>query len=73
VINGEILRLLVVEESESNAESVTNILRNARQSVQLIFTADTERLESILSTQHPDIVLCGSNREHGYDFEGESA
>ena len=73
MINGENLRHPVVEGSKSNAESVTNILRNARQPVQLTFAGDTGALEPIFSTQHPDIVLYSSNREHGYNFEGESA
>ena len=63
MINGESLRLLVIEESESDAESLANILRNAGQSVQLTFAADTDTLESILNAQQPDIVLCGSSTD----------
>ena len=63
MINGESLRLLVIEESESDAESLANILRNAGQSVQLTFAADTDTLESILNAQQPDMVLCGSSND----------
>jgi len=63
VKNGESLRLLIIEESESDAESLANILRNAGQSVQLTFASDTDTLESILNVQLPDMVLCGSSND----------
>jgi diguanylate cyclase (GGDEF)-like protein len=59
VINEDYLRLLIVEESENDAESLANILRNAGHSIRFEHVRDAEAFESALDTQLPDIVLCG--------------
>ncbi len=59
MINGDYLRLLIVEESENDAESLANILRKAGHSIRFDYARETDVLESALDAQQPDIVLCG--------------
>jgi len=59
VINGNNLRLLIVEESENDAESLANILLKAGHSIRFDYAREAEMLESALDVQIPDIVLCG--------------
>ena len=63
VINGDYLRLLIVEESENDAESLANILRNAGHSLRFEYARDAAAFESELDAQLPDIVLCGSGED----------
>ena len=58
--DGENLHVLIVEESNNDAESLANALRNAGHSINFNHGADTGAIESSLQEQHPDIVLCGS-------------
>ena len=58
--NEDYLRLLILEESENDAESLANILRKAGHSIRFDYASDTDVLESALDTQLPDIVLCGN-------------
>jgi DNA-binding NtrC family response regulator len=60
VINGDYLRLLIVEESENDAESLANILRKAGHSIRFDYAREAEMIESALDAQIPDIVLCGN-------------
>ena len=59
MINGNNLRLLIVEESENDAESLANILRKAGHSIRFDYAREAAMLESALDAQIPDIVLCG--------------
>lgn len=61
MINGEKLQLLIIEESENEAEALANTLRNAGYSIRFIHAADTETIESRLETHRPDLVLCGEH------------
>ncbi|MCK5382785.1 MAG: EAL domain-containing protein [Gammaproteobacteria bacterium] len=58
--NEESLRVLIVEESKNDAESLANALRNAGHSIDFNHGSETSELESAVQEQHPDIVLCGS-------------
>ncbi|MDH3971589.1 MAG: PAS domain-containing protein, partial [Gammaproteobacteria bacterium] len=58
--DGENLHVLIVEESNNDAESLANALRNAGYSINFNHGAETAAIESTLQEQHPDIVLCGS-------------
>ena len=63
MINGDYLRLLIVEESENDAESLANILRKAGHSIRFDYVRETDALESALDAQLPDIVLCGNGED----------
>ena len=56
----ENLRLLVIEESSSDAESLANELRTAGHAIELKHATDMASLEASLSEQTPDILICGS-------------
>jgi len=60
VINGESLRLLIVEESSSDAESLATELRNAGYSLTFDHAASSDDLITALDRQCPDIIICGS-------------
>jgi diguanylate cyclase (GGDEF)-like protein len=62
VINEDYLRLLIVEESENDAESLANILRNAGHSIRVDHARDAEAFESALDAGLPDMVLCGNGK-----------
>lgn len=57
---GETLRLLIVEESASDAESLANELRNAGHTLTSTHAASGDALARELEKLHPDIVICGS-------------
>jgi diguanylate cyclase (GGDEF)-like protein/PAS domain S-box-containing protein len=57
---GNNLHLLIIEESKNDAESLANALRNNGHHIQFRHGTTLEDIETALSTQHPDIVLCGS-------------
>ncbi len=57
------LRLLIVEESRNDAESLANILRNAGQASRLSYAEDQEDIETCLDRQLPDLVLCATGLE----------
>jgi len=57
------LRLLIVEESRNDAESLANILRNAGQASRLEFAEDSEDINAALDRQTPDLVLCATGLE----------
>jgi diguanylate cyclase (GGDEF)-like protein/PAS domain S-box-containing protein len=57
------LRLLIVEESRNDAESLANILRNAGQASRLSYAEDQEDIEKCLDQQVPDLVLCATGLE----------
>ena len=59
MINEDFLRLLILEESENDAESLANILRNAGYSIRFDHARDVKAFESALDAELPDIVLCG--------------
>ncbi len=58
--NGENLRLLIVEESRNDAESLANVLRNAGHHISFDHGTEAGEIEAVLQEQHPDVVLCGS-------------
>jgi len=60
VINGETLRLLIVEESGSDAESLANELRNAGHTLVFEHAGSGDELAAALDQQLPDILICGS-------------
>jgi diguanylate cyclase (GGDEF)-like protein/PAS domain S-box-containing protein len=60
VKNGENLRILIVEESRNDAESLANVLRNAGHHISFNHGTEAGEIETALHEQHPDIVLCGS-------------
>ncbi len=58
--HGDILHLLIIEESKSDAESLANALRNEGHQLNYMHGSTTSDIEAALIDQHPDIVLCGS-------------
>jgi diguanylate cyclase (GGDEF)-like protein/PAS domain S-box-containing protein len=60
VKNGESLRILIIEESRNDAESLANVLRNAGYHLSVNHGMEAVEIETALQEQHPDIVLCGS-------------
>jgi len=60
VENGESLRILIIEESRNDAESLANVLRIAGYQISFNHGMDVAGIETALQEQHPDIVLCGS-------------
>ena len=58
--HGEILHLLIIEESKNDAESLANALRNDGHQIQFNHGTTLDDIETALKNQHPDIVLCGS-------------
>ncbi|MFN2308459.1 MAG: putative bifunctional diguanylate cyclase/phosphodiesterase [Gammaproteobacteria bacterium] len=59
----QILRLIIVEETQNDAEAIANLLRNAGQVVRFMYAEDTEDLEQALDQQLPDLVLCARGLE----------
>ncbi len=57
---GESLRLLIVEESGSDAESLATEFRNAGHTLAFEHVASGDALAAALEQQLPDIVICGS-------------
>jgi len=60
VKRGDNLHLLIVEESNNDAESLANALRNEGHQIQFRHGSTASDIEAALNGQHPDIVLCGS-------------
>ena len=58
--NGEKLRILIIEESRNDAESLANVLRNAGHRISFSHGKEAAEIETALQEQLPDIVLCGS-------------
>ena len=58
--NGELLHVLILEESRNDAESLANVLRDAGHNINFNHGTDANEAEAALQEQHPDIVLCGS-------------
>ena len=58
--NGENIRILIIEESRNDAESLANVLRNAGYHISFNHGTEAAEIETALHEQHPDIVLCGS-------------
>ena len=58
--NSDSLRLLIVEKSENDAETLANILRDAGHCIGFAYARDAATFESALLAQAPDIVLCGN-------------
>ncbi len=57
--NVDNLRLLIVEKSEKDAESLANILREGGHHLRFGYARDAQIFETALLEQVPDIVLCG--------------
>jgi diguanylate cyclase (GGDEF)-like protein/PAS domain S-box-containing protein len=62
VKNGEHLRILIVEESRNDAESLANVLRNAGHHISFNHGTEAAEIETALQEHPPDIVLCGSGK-----------
>jgi len=62
VKNGEHLRILIVEESRNDAESLANVLRNAGHHISFNHGTEGAEIETALQEHPPDIVLCGSGK-----------
>jgi diguanylate cyclase (GGDEF)-like protein/PAS domain S-box-containing protein len=60
VKHGDILHLLIIEESKNDAESLANALRNDGHQIQFNHGTTLDDIETALKNQHPDVVLCGS-------------
>jgi diguanylate cyclase (GGDEF)-like protein len=60
VKDGENLRILIVEESRNDGESLATELRNAGYQISYNHGTEAAEIETALQQQHPDIVLCGS-------------
>ena len=58
--HGDILHLLIIEESKNDAESLANALRNDGHQIQFNHGTTLDDIETALKNQHPDVVLCGS-------------
>lgn len=54
----QILRLIIIEETQNDAEAIANILRNAGHAVRSMYAADQESFEQALDQQLPDLILC---------------
>ncbi len=59
----QILRLIIIEETQNDAEALANVLRNAGQVVRVMYAEDQEDLEGALEQQLPDIILCSQGLE----------
>lgn len=55
------LRLLVIHDTQNEAEPLINTLRNAGQAVRSHFIAGVDELHSVLSKQHWDLLLVKLN------------
>ncbi|HET8902996.1 MAG TPA: EAL domain-containing protein [Saccharospirillum sp.] len=55
--NASALRLLVIHDTQSEAEPLLSTLRNAGQAVRSHFIASLNELETVLSEQHWDMLL----------------
>lgn len=58
-----ILRLLIVDPSEENAEHSSSVLRNAGIAVRPTRAADEDRIKELLESQPPDMILCAGAGE----------
>jgi len=54
----QILRLIIIEETQNDAEAIANVLRNAGQAVRFMYVDNQEALDQALDQQRPDIVIC---------------
>ncbi|HEY9197759.1 MAG TPA: EAL domain-containing protein [Gammaproteobacteria bacterium] len=54
----QILRLIIIEETQNDAEAIANILRNAGHAVRSMYAEDLEDLEQALDQQLPELILC---------------
>lgn len=52
------LRLIIIEETQNDAEAIANILRNAGHAVRSMYAEDREDLEQALDRQLPELILC---------------
>lgn len=55
--NSSALRLLVIHDTQSEAEPLLSTLRNAGQAIRAHFVASLSELETVLSEQHWDMLL----------------
>ena len=59
----QILRLIIIEESQNDAEAIANVLRNAGQALRFMYIEDQEDLDEGLDQQLPDLILCSQGLE----------
>ncbi|MBI5460637.1 MAG: EAL domain-containing protein [Gammaproteobacteria bacterium] len=62
------LRLIIIEETQNDAEAIANILRGAGYAVRFMYAEDREDLEQALDQQLPDLILCAQELET-FDLE----
>lgn len=58
-----VLRLLIVEASQNDAEIIASVLRNAGYAVRARNAEDGEDVEAALRDQLPDLVICSTELE----------
>jgi CheY-like chemotaxis protein len=59
----QILRLVIIEETQNDAEGIVNVLRSAGQVVRFMYAKDRDELEQALDQQLPDLILCAHGLE----------
>ena len=59
--NDKVVRVLVVEESLNEAETLNSVLRNAGYAVRPAHAADLEGVAEALEQRPPDLVLCAAD------------
>lgn len=59
----QILRLIIIEETQNDAEAIANVLRNAGQAVRFMYVENQDSLEPALDQQRPDIIICSQGLE----------
>lgn len=55
--NEDVLRLIIIEESQNDAEAIANILRNAGQVVRYQYADSLEATAEALEQQLPDLII----------------
>ena len=59
----QILRLVIVEETENDAEAIVNVLRSGGQAVRFMYADRRDSLEQALDQQLPDLIVCSQGLE----------
>jgi len=52
------LRLIIIEETQNDAEAIANILRGAGYAVRFMYAESLKDIEEALDQQLPDLILC---------------
>ncbi|MBI5040522.1 MAG: EAL domain-containing protein [Gammaproteobacteria bacterium] len=57
------LRMIIIEETQNDAEAIANILRGAGYAVRFMYAKNQVDLEQSLDQQLPDLILCAQELE----------